>query len=76
MTNQTDSEQAVTIATGGSDAGITRTSDTITPSGTTTLEVDVPEGDYEITAEDGAIRPASVTVGTARPSAQDQLLLP
>jgi hypothetical protein len=76
VTNQTDSEQAVTIATGGSDAGITRTSDTITPSGTTTLEVDVPEGDYEITAEDGAIRPASLTVGTTRPSAQDQLLLP
>jgi hypothetical protein len=76
VTNQTDSEQAVTLATGGSEAGITETSDPITPSGTTTLEVDVPEGEYEITAENGQIRPASVTVGAARPSAQDQLLQP
>jgi hypothetical protein len=76
VTNQTDSEQAVTLATGGSEAGITETSDPITPSGTTTLEVDVPEGEYEITAGNGQIRPASVTVGTARPSAQDQLLQP
>ena len=76
VTNQTDSEQAVTFATGGSDSGITETSDPIIPSGTTTLEVDVTEGDYEITTEGGGIRPAGVTVGAARPSAQDQLLLP
>jgi hypothetical protein len=76
VTNQTDSEQAVTFATGGNDPGITETSDPIIPSGTTTLEVDVPEGDYEITTEGGGIRPASVTVGAARRSAQDQLLLP
>jgi hypothetical protein len=76
VTNQTDSEQAVTIATGGSESGITETSDPIIPSGTTTLEVEVPEGDYEITTEGGGIRPASVTVGAARQSAQDQLLLP
>jgi hypothetical protein len=76
VTNQTDAEQAVTIATGGSESGITETSDPIIPSGTTTLEVDVPEGDYEITAEGQGIRPASVSVGAPRPSAQDQLLLP
>jgi hypothetical protein len=76
VTNQTDSEQAVTLATGGNDPGITETSDPITPSGTATLEVDVAKGEYEITAEDRAIRPASVTVGAARPSAQDQLLQP
>jgi hypothetical protein len=76
VTNQTDSEQAVTFATGGRDPGITETSDPIIPSGTTTLQVDVSEGDYEITTEGGGIRPASVTVGTTRPSAQDQLLLP
>jgi hypothetical protein len=76
VTNQTDNEQSVTIATGGNDPGITQESDPITPSGTTTLEVDVPEGEYEITAADDAIRPASVVVGAARRSSQDQLLLP
>jgi hypothetical protein len=76
VTNQTDSEQAVTFATGGNNPGITETSDPIIPSGTTTLEVDVTEGDYELTTESGGIRPASVTVGERRPSAQDQLLLP
>ena len=76
VTNQTGSEQAVMFATGGNDPGITRTSDPIIPSGTTTMEVDVTEGDYEITTEGGGIRSTSVTVGAARPSAQDQLLLP
>lgn len=76
VTNQTEDEQAVTIATGGSEAGITETSDTIIPSGTTALEVEVTQGDYEITTEGGGIRPASVTVGAPRASAQDQLLLP
>jgi hypothetical protein len=76
VTNQTNSARAVTIETGGDDPGITQTSEPINPSGTTTMEVDVPEGDYEISAGDGAIKPASVTVGAPRPSAQDQLLLP
>jgi hypothetical protein len=76
VTNQTDSEQAVTIETGGNDPGITETSDPIIPSGTTTMEVDVPEGGYSIATEDGAIEPASVTVGKARASAQHQLLQP
>jgi hypothetical protein len=76
VTNQTRSAQAVTIETGGNDPGITRTSDTITPSGTTTMEVDVPAGDYELSAGNGAIEPAALKVGAPRPSAQDQLLQP
>jgi hypothetical protein len=76
VTNQTETDQAVTFATGGNDPGITETSESINPSGTTTMEVEVPEGDYAISAEDGAIKPASVTVGAPRPSAQDQLLQP
>jgi hypothetical protein len=76
VTNQTETDQAVTFATGGGDPGITETSEPINPSGTTTMEVEVPEGDYAISAEDGTIKPASVTVGAPRPSAQDQLLLP
>jgi hypothetical protein len=75
VTNQTDSAQEVTLETGGNSPGITETS-SITPAATSTMEVDVPEGDYTISAADRAIRPASLTVGEARPSAQDQLLLP
>ena len=76
VTNQTQSAQAVTIETGGGDPGITESSGPINPSTTTTMEVDVPEGDYEITSDDQAVKPASVTVGAPRPSAQDQLLQP
>jgi hypothetical protein len=76
VSNQTGAAQALTFETQGDDSGLTQTTAPINPSGTATLEVDVPEGEYEITAEDSAIRPASVTVGAARPSAQDQLLQP
>ena len=79
VTNQTDSEQAVTLETeevGGSSGGITQTSDPIGPASTTTLEADVREGDYAIHTADGDIRPASVKVGAPRRSAQDELLQP
>jgi hypothetical protein len=76
VTNQTDSDQELTIETGGNESGITETTDPIGPSSTTTVEVDVAEGEYEIATADEAIKPASMTVGTARPSAQDQLLQP
>jgi hypothetical protein len=76
VTNQTEKARAVTFETGGGSSGITQTSRSINPSGTTTMEVEVPEGDYDISVEDAAIKPASVTVGAPRPSAQDQLLQP
>ena len=34
------------------------------------------EGDYEVRASEGGVRPAAVRVGAARPSAQNELLLP
>src|SRR5215211_1513120 len=78
VTNQTKSEQEVTLETGGggSSGGITRTSDPIGPAATSTLEVDVREGDYAIHTAGGGIKPASVKVGAARASAQGQLLQP
>ena len=76
VSNQTDDEQALTFETGGAEAGVTQTTSPIAPAGTTTLEVDVTEGDYEITASEGDVRPAAVRVGAPRESAQNQLLLP
>lgn len=79
VTNQTASAQALTFETdevGGGTGGITQTTEPIIPSGTATLEVDVREGDYAISTDDGGIRPATVKVGKPRPSAQNDLLLP
>jgi hypothetical protein len=76
VSNQTTSAQAVTLETGGTAAGVTQTSAPITPAGTGTLELDLPEGDYEVSTDDGRIRPAEVTVGAPRPSAQQALLQP
>lgn len=76
VSNQTASAQALTFATGGGASGVTQTTQPITPSGTATLEVDVTEGDYEISSSDGGVEPTAVTVGAPRESAQNQLLLP
>jgi hypothetical protein len=76
VSNQTASAQALTFETGGDASGVTQTSRPIPPSGTGTLEVDVTEGDYEISSSDGRIKPAPVTVGAPRESAQNDLLLP
>ena len=76
VSNQTTSAQAVTLATGGEASGVTQTTEPITPAGTGTLEIDVPEGDHEISTDDRKVRPATVKVGAARPSAQNELLLP
>jgi hypothetical protein len=76
VSNQMPSAQAVTLATGGGASGVTETSAPITPAGTGTLEVDVPEGDYEISTDDRKVRPAAVKVGAPRLSAQNELLQP
>ena len=77
ITNQSGKEQAVTFRTAGRESGITRSTAPIRPDGTATLEVDdIDEGSYEVRTEDADIRPATVVAGSARPSAQDQLLQP
>ena len=77
ITNQSGREQAVTFRTAGRESGITRSTAPIRPDGTATLEVDdIDEGSYEVRTEDADIKPATVVAGTARPSAQDQLLQP
>jgi hypothetical protein len=79
VTNQTASPQTLTFETdevGGGAPGLTRTTAPIDPSSTATLEVDVREGEYSVSTEDGDIRPAAVAVGAPRPSAQSSLLQP
>jgi hypothetical protein len=76
VSNQTAAEQALTLETGGNASGVTQTTQPIRPSGTATLEVDVSEGDYELTSSDGGVKAAAVQVGAPRESAQNELLLP
>ena len=76
VSNQTASAQALTFETGGDASGVTQTTEPIRPSGTATLQVDADEGDYELSSSDGGVKPAAITVGAPRPSAQNDLLLP
>jgi len=76
VSNQMPTAQALTLETGGNASGVTGSTQPITPAGTATLQMDVPEGDYELRAADGAIEAAAVMVGAERPSAQNELLLP
>jgi hypothetical protein len=76
VSNQTPSAQELTFETAGDESGVTQTSAPITPAGTATLEVDVTEGDYELSTGDEDVEPIAVKVGTPRPSAQNELLQP
>jgi hypothetical protein len=76
VSNQTASAQELTFETGGDASGVTHTTTSIDPDGTASLEVDVTEGDYQISTADEKVKPAAVAVGAPRPSAQNDLLLP
>ena len=76
ISNQTASPQEVTFETAGDEPGLTQTTAPINPAGTATLELDLTEGKYAMTAADDGVEPAAVTVGAPRPSAQNELMLP
>ena len=78
VSNQTSGDQTVTLETeeiGGKQPGIKQSTEPIAPRGTGTLKADVREGSYALTASDGP-KPATLEVGPARKSAQDELLAP
>ena len=79
VSNQTTSPQTVTLETeelGGSQPGLKRSTEAIGPRSTATLKVDVRQGSYAVSTGSQGIDPASVEVGAARKSAQDELLEP
>ena len=79
VTNRTATAQALTFETdevGGDAPGLSAKTGPIQPSGTAVLQVDPRAGDYRVSTSDRGIEPAKLTVGAARPSAQDQLLQP
>jgi hypothetical protein len=79
ISNQSGADQKVTFETdeiGGENGGIRRSTGTIESRSTAQLKVDPREGNYTLSASGGNVEPATVTVGEARPSSQNDLLLP
>jgi hypothetical protein len=80
VTNQSNSSQDVTFqtsvaASGGKDE-VTQSTGPINPGDTGQIKLDVVEGKYQVKTGSGSIRPASVSVGPERASAQNDLLQP
>jgi hypothetical protein len=79
VTNQSNSSQEVTFASeslGSSGRDDVTQSTLINPGDTGQLKLDVAQGSYLVRTGDNGIRPATVTVGPQRESAQNELLQP
>jgi hypothetical protein len=79
VSNQSGTPQTVTLETdelGATTGGRRASSSEIPPRGTGRLTIDARQGTYSLHTGDDAIRAARVRVGPARPSSQDQVLLP
>ena len=76
ITNQTDAAQRITVESAGRTAGFRTRTGRIEPQDTATLKADVGPGPVTLRVQGDAIRPARLTVGRRRPSAQDDLLQP
>jgi hypothetical protein len=79
VSNQTGASQQVTIesaTTPGSGPGIRQETPPINPRDTATLTADVAPGTYRVHVAGDGIRAATFRVGSARASAQNDLLQP
>ncbi len=76
ITNQSGAARAVTFESDGSAAGFTQETGPINPRDTATLKADIPEGDAVVKVDSGSIKPARISVGSERASAQNDLLQP
>ena len=77
VANETDASQRISIVrqVNGQPQADEQTGP-INPHDTATLKADVDEGDYVIRVEGSGIKPAKVSVGAPRASAQNDLLQP
>jgi len=79
ISNQSGAEQKVTFESdelGAEHGGIRRSTGAIAPRSTAQLKVDAEEGAYTLSASGGNVAAATIDVGAARPSSQNDLLLP
>ena len=77
VTNQTETAQRVTVERNEiGERPFEQQTSPINPNGTASLKADIDQGAYEVRVESKGIRPARVTVGAERESAQNDLLQP
>jgi hypothetical protein len=77
VTNQTSASQRVTVEINNGQAGFKGQTGPINPQDTAELKADLnTQGTYSVHTDGGSIRPARLTVGAKRPSAQNDLLQP
>jgi hypothetical protein len=76
ITNQSAAAQQITFESDGADAGFTQQTGPINPRDTATLKADIPEGAAVVKVDGDTIKPAKITVGAERASAQNDLLQP
>lgn len=76
VTNLTPATQQVTLETAGRAAGIRQSTGPINPRETASLKADLSQGEYEVHVASEDVKPAKITVGPSRPSAQNDLLQP
>jgi hypothetical protein len=76
VTNQTGASQQVTVEINNGQAGFKGRTGPINPRDTGQLKGNLGRGTYSVHVDGGGIRPARLTVGRERPSAQNDLLQP
>ena len=76
VTNQTGASQQLTVEINSGAAGFKGRTGPINPRDTGQLKADLAQGTYSVHVDGNSIRAAKLTVGTKRPSAQNDLLQP
>ena len=76
VTNQTGASQQLTVEVNNGQAGFKGRTGPINPRDTGQLKADLARGTYSVHVDGNAIKPAQLTVGRERPSAQNDLLQP
>ena len=76
VTNQSNTSQDVSVEDGEGAGRLAQSTGPINPGDTGQIKLDVPQGTYFVKTGDQSIRPATITVGAERPSAQNELLQP
>jgi hypothetical protein len=76
VTNQTGASQQLTVEINNGQAGFKGRTGPINPRDTGQLKGNLGRGTYSVHVDGAAIRPARLTVGRERPTAQNDLLQP
>jgi hypothetical protein len=76
VTNQTGASQQLTVEINNGQAGFKGRTGPINPHDTGQLNANLGTGTYSVHVDGNSVRPARLTVGRSRPSAQNDLLQP